>query len=200
MIGRLSGRVVEDGADGMLVLDVRGVGYEVTAPLGALGRAPVDANGEITLFVHTHVREDALSLYGFPTREDRVAFRALIGVSNVGPKIAVSLLGAMSAGELAAAIARGDVARLTKIPGVGKRTAERLVLELKDKLPASQAALPAPIAPARPGGKSETLQGALTNLGFRPAEAERAVAALGDRVDAEPMGELVRAALALLAR
>ena len=203
MIGRLTGRVVDDGADGSLTLEVGGVGDEVTAPLGPLGRAPADAAGAVTLFVHTHVREDALLLYGFASREDRAAFRSLIAISNIGPKIAISILSALSAGELAAAIGRGEASRLTAIPGVGKKTAERLVLELKDKIlvPASAGPLPsAPRPAAPPGAQGELLHGARARLGFKGAEAERAVAALGSRVEAEPLGDLVRDALAMLAR
>ncbi|WP_437968248.1 Holliday junction branch migration protein RuvA [Sorangium sp. So ce260] len=206
MIGRLSGHVVEEGDEGTVVLDVGGVGYEVTVPLGAVGRArgiaaPAGSDA-ITLFVHTHVREDALLLYGFATREDRAAFRVLIGISSIGPKIAVAILSALGAGELAAVIARRETARLTAIPGVGKKTAERLVLELKDKLvnlpsvPLSSAAPP----PAASGAKQDLLHSALTRMGYRPAEAERAVAALGARVDSAPLGDLVRDALALLSK
>lgn len=206
MIGRLSGHVVEEGDEGTVVLDVGGVGYEVTVPLGAVGRARGIAaqagSDAITLFVHTHVREDALLLYGFSTREDRAAFRVLIGISSIGPKIAVAILSALGAGELAAVIARRETARLTAIPGVGKKTAERLVLELKDKLvnlpsvPLSAAAPP----PAASAAKQDLLHSALTRMGYRPAEAERAVAALGARVDSAPLGDLVRDALALLSK
>lgn len=202
MIGRLSGRIVEDSAEGIVVLDVGGVGYEVTVPLGALGRASRDESGIVTLYVHTHVREDLFALYGFPSRDDRAAFQALISVSNVGPKIAMAVLGGLSAGELAAVIARGEVARLVAVPGIGKKTAERLILELKGKLQAApvvgtKAAAPIPSAPE---GQAELLSSALTRMGFRPAEAERAVAALGARVKTEPLGDLVRDALAILSK
>lgn len=202
MIARLTGRVVDDGADGLIAVDVRGVGYEVMTPLGTLGRLSPDAAGEVTLFIHTHVREDALLLYGFASRDERAAFRSLIGVSSIGPKLAVGILGALDASELAAAVARKEPARLTKIPGIGKRTAERLILELEGKLMAAPIPLGAKTAStvARPGSKPEVLYGMLTNLGFRPTEADRAVAALGERVEAEPLSELVRAALGLLAR
>jgi Holliday junction DNA helicase RuvA len=206
LIGRLVGQVVEEAADGAVVLDVRGVGYEVTVPLGAVGRAAPDAEGAVTLFVHTHVREDAFLLYGFASREERAVFRQLIGISNIGPKIALSILGALSVADLAAAVARGETARLTTVPGVGKKTAERICLELKDKLLAHAPAVAAGSAP-RPGGaaavvptpkKGEMLHGALTRMGFRPAEADRAVAALGGRVEEAPLAELVREALAVL--
>lgn len=202
MIGRLSGRIVEDSAEGIVVIDVGGVGYEVTVPLGALGRASRDESGVVTLYVHTHVREDLFALYGFPSRDDRAAFRELIGVSNVGPKIAMALLGSLSAGELASVISRGEVARLVAVPGIGKKTAERLILELKGKLqatPVAPAKGAAPVAPA-PEGQAELLTSALTRMGFRPAEAERAVVALGSRVKSEPLGDLVRDALAVLSK
>lgn len=202
MIGRLSGRIVEDSAEGIVVIDVGGVGYEVTVPLGALGRASRDEGGVVTLYVHTHVREDLFALYGFPARDDRAAFRELIGVSNVGPKIAMALLGSLSAGELASVISRGEVARLVAVPGIGKKTAERLILELKGKLqatPVAPAKGVAPVAPA-PEGQAELLTSALTRMGFRPAEAERAVVALGARVKSEPLGDLVRDALAVLSK
>jgi Holliday junction DNA helicase RuvA len=200
LIGRLAGKIVEDAADGTLVLDVRGVGYEVLAPLGTVGRATPDGEGTVTLFVHTHVREDALLLYGFASRDERAAFKQLIGVSNIGPKIGLSILGALSVAELAAAIARGETPKLTGVPGVGKKTAERIVLELKDKLIAHApllASAPAS-APAPRGAKADLVQSALTRMGYRPAEAERAVATLGARVDAEPLADLVREALAAL--
>jgi len=202
LIGRLSGRIVEDSAEGIIVIDVGGVGYEVTAPLGALGRASRDESGNVTLYVHTHVREDLFALYGFPSLDDRSAFRALIGVSSVGPKIAMAILGGLSAGELASVIARGEVARLVAIPGIGKKTAERLILELKGKLQAAPVvgAKPAAPAPPTPEGQAELLSSALTRMGFRPAEAERAVTALGARVKTEPLGDLVRDALAILSK
>ena len=201
MIGRLVGSVVED-VEGTVVLDVRGVGYEVTVPAGTVGRATPDAEGAITLFVHTHVREDALQLFGFASRDERVAFRQLIGVSNIGPKIALNILGSLSVGELATLVSRAETGKLTKVPGVGKKTAERIVLELKDKLlahapPATLAPLPA-VKPAPRGAKAELLHGALTRMGYRPAEADRAVSTLGDRVEAEPLADLVREALAVL--
>jgi Holliday junction DNA helicase RuvA len=205
LIGRLAGRIVEESADGAVVLDVGGVGYEVTVPLGTVGRATLDPSGPVTLFVHTHVREDAFLLYGFASKEDRAAFRALIGISNIGPKIAVSILSALTANEIALVVTRGETGRLTAIPGVGKKTAERIILELKDKLTAAPAAAAAAAVaagsaqkPASAGSKGELLLSALTRMGFRPAEAERAVSGLGARVETEPLGDLVREALALL--
>lgn len=201
MIGRLTGRVVAQQADGDVVLDVGGVGYDVTVPLGTLGRTRADEAGRVTLWVHTHVREDALALYGFAEEAERAAFRALLGVSNVGPKIAVAVLGALPAAELARAVARNDLAAMKGIPGVGKKIAERLMLELRDKLP-EVALTPSPsaVAPSAADGE-DRLRGALTGLGFKPVEADRAIAALGTaRIAGAPMQDLIREALSLLAR
>jgi Holliday junction DNA helicase RuvA len=201
MIGRLTGRVLAHEGDGAVVLDVSGVGYEVFVPLGTVGRAEVDDAGRATLWVHTHAREDALTLFGFATEVDRAAFRTLIGVSNVGPKTALAVLSALPALELARAIAAKDVKRLTEVPGVGKKTAERLVLELRDKLAVLGPAEPAaPARPARAGTQREALTSALVNMGYRPAEAERAIAQLEGRVDSAPLAELLREALVHLAK
>jgi Holliday junction DNA helicase RuvA len=204
MIGRLTGKVVAQEAEGAVVVDVAGVGYEVLVPLGTVGRATSDDGGRCTLYIHTHAREDALTLFGFATDADRLTFRTLIGVSNVGPRTALAILSALPAEDLARAIAAKDLAKLTGIPGIGKKTAERLVLELRDRL-----AKPAVVA-ARSGAAStkdapaarvqELLLGALTRMGYRPGEAERAITALGPRVDVEPLADLVREALSLLAK
>lgn len=199
MIGRLSGHVVLDDASGELVVDVGGVGYEVTTPVGARGRARSDGPDHVVLFVHTHVREDALCLYGFASDEERRVFRLLIGLPNVGPKTALGVLSALSIEDLARAVQAEDVARITRVPGIGKKTAERLVLELREKLPKLGAAAPV-AAPRTPSGHEDArkLVSALTNMGYRPAEAERAVRALGDRVGQAPLSDLLREALAQL--
>jgi Holliday junction DNA helicase RuvA len=199
MIGRLTGRVLAQEADGGVVLDVGGVGYELAVPLGTLGRARSDESGRVTLWVHTHVREDALALFGFADETERAAFRALLAVSNVGPKIAVAVLGALPASGR-------NLGALTAVSGIGKKIAERLLLELRDKLPV----LPPPGASTtgRPSTATahgapvgdDRLRAALTGMGFRPAEAERAVQAIGDRADAVPFEEILREALGILAR
>lgn len=204
MIGRLTGRVVEDEAS-EVVIDVAGVGYEVSVPLGTLGRAVRGPGDVVTLHVHTHVREDAFSLFGFASGAEREVFRTLIGISNVGPKLAMAVLSAISIEDLAAAVGRQEIAKLVSIPGVGKKTAERLVLELKGKLQGVQPGKmtgsvgPGP-APAGPG--ADQLVATLTRMGFRPNEAERAVATLAQGRDlaSAPMAELVRDALAILSR
>src|SRR3954470_7675180 len=177
MIGRLTGRVTQED-DGNVVIDVNGVGYELVVPLGTIGRAQTDADGRATLFVHTHVREDVFSLFGFATEGDRVAFRTLIGVSSVGPKTAIAVLSALPAHDLGQAIARKELGKLTSISGIGKKTAERLLLELKDKVPTLQAAGPrgagvalAPVS-ERSSSSADVLARALVNMGYRQAEAD----------------------------
>ncbi len=207
MIGRLTGKVIEED-DGTTVLDVNGVGYELVTPLGTIGRAKVDPEGRVTLFIHTHVREDAFSLFGFASEGDRLAFRTLIGVSNVGPKMGISVLSALPAHELGLAIARKELGKLTAISGVGKKTAERLLLELKDKLSILQAAPPskpgeglaAAAAAATNQSKGETLARALVGMGYKAGEADRAVEQLGARVDELPLADLVKEALAVLSK
>lgn len=206
MIGRLTGTATQDG-DGTIVVDVSGVGYEVIAPLGTIGRAATDAEGRVTLFVHTHVREDVLSLFGFATDGDRLAFRMLIGVSSVGPKTAIAVLSSLPAAELGRAIARKELGRLTAVPGIGKKTAERLLLELKDKLPvidatAPRGAPPAIASDAARASNAELLSGALINMGYRQGEAERAIELLGrdGTLAALPLPDLLREALALLSK
>jgi Holliday junction DNA helicase RuvA len=204
MIGRLTGKVAAQEADGSLVLDVGGVGYELAAPQGTLGRARADDAGRVTLWVHTHVREDALALYGFSDEAERAAFRALLGVSNVGPRIAVAVLGALPSAELARAVVRKDLSALTSVSGVGKKIAERLLLELRDKLPSaplsSIAAGPGPAGPRGANDPEDRLRSALTGMGFRPAEADRALATIGERAHSAPLPEILREALALLAK
>lgn len=204
MIGRLVGRIVDD--DGAVVLlDVAGVGYEVTMPLGTRGRLAADPSGLVTVWVHTHVREDIFDLFGFASAAEKVAFRTIIGVPNVGPKLALAILGSVSVHDLATLVGRGDTGKLTQIPGVGKKTAERLVLELKGKLDPGPAVGPQTAMPVAspPGSKADLLTSALTRMGYRPSEAERAVSALvqsGRDLEQTQVGDLVREALAVLSR
>ncbi len=199
MIGRLCGKLVAEELDGHVILDVGGVGYEVLLPLGAATR--VRAAGEpVVLHIHTHVREEALDLYGFASALEREVFRLLIGVPNVGPKTALAVLSELPPPELVRAVSQGDIARLNKITGIGKKTAERLVLELKEKLPRVAAVeLPGPTQ-APTSSNRDRLLGALTNMGYRPAEAERAVDSLGDGIADAPLPSALKEALAFLAR
>ena len=200
MIGWLRGRVISEEPSG-LILDVQGVGYELLTPVGTLGRAASHPSGEVELWVHTHVREDALDLFGFASELERRVFRLLVSVPNVGPKTAVGVLGALPIADLSRAISARDLGRLGKVPGIGKKTAERLVVELVDKLPALVPAhAPSSGTGAKSGaaGTSQLLLKALVNMGYRPAEAERALEHLGKRVEAEPVSDLLRSALAFL--
>jgi Holliday junction DNA helicase RuvA len=196
LIGRLVGTVVAS-VETSVTLDVSGVGYELNVPLGSLGHATPGRDGRIVLFVHTHVREDVLELFGFASEVERSVFRLLIGVPNVGPRTALGVLSALPAAELAQAVEEKDLARLTSISGVGKKTAERLVLELRGKL-AQVSGLAASTAPRKTNDDASRLLSALTNMGFRQGEAEKAVASLGDRVGNEPLSDLLKAALAHL--
>jgi Holliday junction DNA helicase RuvA len=132
MIARLTGTVVEKEAD-RLVLDVGGVGYLATVPLGTMGRVG-EPGSEVSLYIHTHVREDTLSLFGFLTGLEKEIFERLITISGVGPRLAVTVLSGLSPEALAAAVRQGDLKSIQAVPGVGKKTAERMVLELRDKL------------------------------------------------------------------
>ncbi|HVW30735.1 MAG TPA: Holliday junction branch migration protein RuvA [Polyangiaceae bacterium] len=200
MIGRLTGRVVAEEPDGSLVVDVGGVGYEVRAPLGTLGRATPGLDGRIELFTHLHVREDIMDLYGFASEVERRVFKLLIDVPNVGPKTALGVLSALPPVELAQAVAAKDVARLTRIDGVGKKTAERLVLELRERLQKVSDLASVQRAPTGTTANDEArLIGALTNMGYRLPDAQRAVRALGDRVGKDALADLLRDALATLA-
>jgi Holliday junction DNA helicase RuvA len=206
MIGRLTGKVVAqepDGAFVALVVDVGGVGYEVVVPQGTLGRARGDDAGQLTLWIHTHVREDALALYGFADTTERAAFRALMGVSNVGPRIAIAVLGALPTPELAQAVARQDAGAFRSVPGVGKKIAERLLLELRDKVALFAPAVPIGGGPPvkRAGSEGDDrLRGALTGMGFKPGEADRAIAMLDPRLAAGAFEDKLREALALLVK
>jgi Holliday junction DNA helicase RuvA len=194
VIARLTGIVLEKGED-FAVLDVNGVGYRVQLSAVSLAALP-PAGEKASLRTHTHVREDALQLFGFATEEEEAVFHELVSVKNVGPRAAQNILSGIEARELARAVADGDVARLTKVPGVGKKTAERLVVELKEKLVAlARAAAPRAVPTT---GPFEQLEQALLGLGFRPAQAEAAVEALRESASGKRVDELLREALQLL--
>ncbi len=174
MIGHLRGTIFEKHPNRVIV-DVDGVGYDVFVPLSTfygLG----EPGSEIALRIHAHVREDAFTLYGFATVLEQALFERLIGVSGIGPKLALAVLSGIEPLELVRAIERGDVARLTAIPGVGKKTSERVVLELKDRLPKAEtvAVGPGGVAPEAPLMRDDLLS-ALMNLGYHRPLAEKAV-------------------------
>ena len=175
MIALLKGTLVEKQPN-RLIVDVRGVGYEVQVPLSTFYQMP-DPGGDVLLRIHTHVREDALALFGFVTTLEQQIFERLIAISGIGPKLALAVLSGIDAAELAVAVQRGDVARLTAIPGVGKKTAERIELELKDRLP--MAAITAAAQAGAGAGEQPDLRldllSALLNLGYHRTLAEKAV-------------------------
>ncbi len=194
MIARLSGVVAEKHAD-HAILEVNGVGYLVHLSAQSVARLGPPGSA-VTLRTYTHVREDALQLFGFGSEEEERVFHELIAVKNVGPRAAQNILSGIEARELARAVADADVARLTKVPGVGKKTAERLVVELKDRLLVlARAAAPAARGAA---GVEEQLEQALLGLGFKPQQAQAAVEAVCDAAEAKPLDELLREALKLL--
>jgi len=174
MIARLNGTISEKHPN-RIIVDVNGVGYDVLVPLSTfygLG----DAGAGVTLRVHTHVREDAIALYGFATALEQDLFERLIAISGIGPKLALAVLSGIDPGELVRAIRSQDVARLTRIPGVGKKTAERIGLELKDRLPQSVTA-GADVVEGADEVKADLLS-ALLNLGYNRAVADKAVDAV----------------------
>ncbi len=174
MIAFLRGRVL-DKSPNRILIDVNGVGYDVHVPLSTYYDVG-DAGSEVSLRVHTHVREDALQLFGFLTPLEQLLFERLIGISGIGPKLAVAVLSGIGSRELVTAVQRADIARLTRIPGVGKKTAERIVLELKDRLADVPAAPDAAGAQPSIGDRLRSdLVSALENLGYHRPLAERAV-------------------------
>jgi Holliday junction DNA helicase RuvA len=191
MIGRISGTLVEKNFP-QIIVSCHGVGYEIDVPMSTF--YPLPRTGEeITLLTHLVVREDAHLLFGFITAAERTAFRQLLKISGVGPKVALSVLSGLSVDDLSVAVTSGDAARLTKVPGIGKKTAERLVLELRDKLPKTVAAV-------RTEGASATgndVVGALLALGYNEREAAAAV----KQVPADlQLAEAIRHALKQLAK
>ena len=198
MIGYLRGSILERTPERVL-LDVGGVGYDVHVPLSTyyeIERAA--ASGSISLYIHTHVREDALALFGFATEREQALFEKLIAVTGIGPRLARVILSGMPAEDLLKALATGDLGRLATIPGVGKKTAERMVLELRDKM----RELAAELSPEPRGGAmaDSDVVSALVNLGYKPNQAERAVAdARRDQPEA-PFHDILRASLNRLSR
>ena len=171
MIARLEGVLAEKSPDAV-VLDVHGVGYEVRVPLSTFFELP-DEGKTVRLRIHTHVREDAFALFGFGSETERALFRLLLATSGVGPKLALSILSGLPASKLVAALRGGDLAALTGIPGVGKKTAERMVLDLREKVLGFDVA-PRPERPSAPDAAASA-ESALTNLGYPRPQAERAV-------------------------
>lgn len=196
MIAALRGRLLEKHPS-RLIVDVGGVGYDVQVPLSTYGGVG-EIGAEIALRIHTHVREEQIALFGFLTPLEQQIFERLISVNGIGPKVALAVLSGIAPGDLVAAVQGNEPARLTTIPGIGRKTAERIVLELRDRLPA---ALPVTPESTTPGGVLRAdLLSALVNLGYPRPTVEKAV---GDVLKAHPgatFDEALRQALGRLAR
>ena len=192
MIAALKGLVLEKNLNDV-VIDVNGVGYRVHASLLTLSRMP-ELGQPVTVRVQTVVREDALDLYGFLDRNEETLYLMLNSVSQIGPKAAINVLSGLEVEDLRTAILKGDVARLTKIKGVGKKTAERIVLELKEKvklLDAGTASASTSVKPSRVGSPMSDLVSALVNLGYKEAQAQQAAQLAEERAGAEAPFELL---------
>ena len=195
MIGHLQGTVLKSTPERVL-LDVHGVGYAVNVPLSTYYEIEKAAGqGPVRLHVHTHLREDGIALYGFWSEREKLVFERLIGVSGIGPRLAQVILSGMAVDDLLASLAAGDVARLVSIPGVGKKTAERMVVDLRDRV--RDLAIEAAVAAPPP---EDDLVGALVHLGYKPAQAERAVAQARQEKPEAAVHDLLRLALKRLAR
>ena len=196
MIGFLDG-TIHQLEPGRVIVMCGGIGWDVQIPLSTYYR--LEGNGSAKLWIHTHVREDMLSLYGFASLDEKAGFEKLRGISGIGPRLAQVILSGIAVQELAEAIAKGDSRRLSAIPGVGKKTSERICLELRDKLILSETSSPSPATPA-PAVHDDVVS-ALVNLGYRPQAAETAAKSAGDEAgtDAE-FSVLLRGALRKLTR
>lgn len=197
MIAHLRGKLLSKHPN-QAIVEVGGVGYDVTISVSAFSELPAPGS-EVALFIHTHVREDVIALYGFLRTSEKQLFEKLMTVSGIGPKLAITILSGMPANDLAVAIRGNDLARLTRIPGIGKKTAERMVLELRDKLPAQGAEAAAAMPTATP--MQEDVLSALTNLGYQRPAAEKAIAVVTAKGAAQDsFDELFRQTLAALTR
>ena len=201
MIGRIAGTIAHRENDGSVIVDVQGVGYEVFVPAGTAGRVEAEPGQSVSLHIHTHVREDALTLFGFATPEDRAAFRALLKVSSIGPKLALAIIGVMNASELQDAIARQDKTAFRGITGVGKKTVERILVDLRDKLDfaaTGKTGVRLRAVPSSTGSTTDTVVGALINMGYKRSEAEAAVGTAMSAAEDTNVEGLLRAALSTL--
>ena len=194
MIAHLRGRLLSKHPN-QAIVEAAGVGYDVVISVPTFSELPAVGN-EVALHIHTHVREDALALYGFLRPAEKILFEKLIMVSGIGPKLAITILSGMPADEMIGAIRGNDVAKLTRIPGIGKKTAERMVLELRDKLqPFVEVPAPPPTSPVE-----EDVISALVNLGYQRPAAERALAAASGNGKTRSFDALFREALAALSK
>jgi len=196
LIGRLSGMLIEKSPPN-LVIDVQGVGYEVQAPMTTIFQLP-EVGEKITLFTHLSVSENAHNLYAFHSKSDRQLFRELIKVNGVGPKLAIAILSGMTADEYVRCVHDGDTQLLVKLPGVGKKTAERLVVEMKDRLQDWGTSLPTGVASTSVSKTQATdvtreAESALIALGYKPQDAAKAISRIDDEISSS--AELIRLAL-----
>ena len=196
MIAHLRGRLLAKHPN-QAVVETGGVGYDVTISIPTFSDLPTAGN-EVALHIHTHVREDQIALYGFLRPAEKQLFEKLITVSGIGPKLAITILSGMPADEMVGAIRGNDIARLTRIPGIGKKTAERMVLELRDKFPPAGAG-ETPAAPTMTAMEEDVLS-ALVNLGYQRPAAERALATAGKNEKGPTFEALFRNTLAALAK
>jgi Holliday junction DNA helicase RuvA len=199
MIAHLRGTLLEKHPN-LVIVDVSGVGYEITIPVSAFSSLP-EKGETVQLHIHTHVREDALSLFGFLSPGDKALFEKLIGVSGIGPKLAVTALSGLSASDLVSAIRSGSVEQLVRVPGVGKKTAERMILELRDKLDLLGAAAATQTTAAVKSSFSATEEdviSALMNFGANRAAAEAAVTKARSASESNDFDALFRRALKLV--
>jgi Holliday junction DNA helicase RuvA len=196
MIAHLRGRLLAKHPN-QVVVETGGVGYDVTISVPTFSDLP-GVGSEVALHIHTHVREDLIALYGFIKPAEKRLFEKLITVSGIGPKLAITILSGMAADEMVGAIRGNDIARLTRIPGIGKKTAERMVLELRDKLPPAGVG-EAPAVPSM-GAMEEDVLSALVNLGYQRAAAERALASVARNGKDGSFEVMFRETLAALAK
>ena len=195
MIAHLRGKLLVKHPN-QVIVETGGVGYDITISVPTYSELPT-VGSDVALHVHTHVREDVIALYGFLRISEKQLFEKLITVSGIGPKLAITILSGMAADEMTGAIRGNDVGRLTRIPGIGKKTAERMVLELRDKLPAAGVAVPA--APAMSAMEEDVLS-ALTNLGYQRAAAEKAVSVAAKSRQGASFDAMFREALGALSK
>jgi holliday junction DNA helicase RuvA len=196
MIAHLRGKLLVKHPN-QAIVEAAGVGYDVTISVPTFSDLPA-TGGEVALHIHTHVREDAIALYGFLRSSEKVLFERLISVSGIGPKLAITILSGMAADEMVSAIRSNNIAQLTRVPGIGKKTAERMVLELRDKLPeAGPAATPAVSAMS---AVEEDVLSALLNLGYQRPAAEKALAVAAKNGKTGSFDALFRDALAGLSK
>lgn len=198
MIGRITGCIVEKNPNGTVILDVHGVGFEINVP-PMLTASLKPAPEKTTLFIHTIVRDDSISLYGFPSKPYLVVFKLLLQVKNIGPKLAMSILSELKPEEVGAALQREDVSKFKKISGIGNKTAQMIIVELRDKF--KSISLPSISQMHFPEGPVKEAASALIHLGFKPSEVQKVIEELKDfAAEGKQAEDIVREALSRIAR